>query len=350
MITADFSLNGQNPPVNRATRIINIYNGDKDNGRGGWETVWSSDEERWGRRTTNIFMPFDQTYKLYVETTRKGSFFGKSPTLTIHSIKPILRPFEVTLRGADPLYFLIERGEYVPNTSIGELQSATSVLLEGASNTGRGTAVKFSGDRITLTSSSPYSYIKAVRLVGSNGKTKVIRDNCAVGTTSVSIELTNDFIMDNLDYVTFTKNGNNGQKGQITVQPVMGYYDTEVSVHDDYRGKVEIIRSDNSANIHKGDTLRLRQTLNDEYKSTYTDERIHIVVKNSNNGKTEDILRKYDDAHDPDCVFLNTYSKIDIYRRIHRLHRSRKRRVGGILRNERGNKRAGLYAGMEPYT
>ncbi len=214
-----------------------------DSSSSGWKTFYSTgnDDERW-ERTSNIFFGMDRSKEIFVNLGRDGSFFGKSPTLRIHSMKPILRPFEVSLMGAEPLYFLNEQGVYVANTDISELRSANDVLLQGASNTGKGTAVKFSGNTITLTTSSTYAYIKGLQLV-KNGNVKVIKNDYPVGTTSASFQLTNDFIKQNLDYITFVNNGSNGRKGQITVQPILGYYDSNVTIHSDYRGQTEIIRS-----------------------------------------------------------------------------------------------------------
>lgn len=206
-----------------------------------YQDVWVTDSARWGRKQNNVFIPTDKLKEIYIRLKRGGSFFGTSPTLKIHQIKPILRPFEVSLVGADPLYFLNEKGRYVKNTEIGQLKSANQTLLQTANNTGTGTAIKFSGDSITVTSNSPYSYIKGLKLIHSEtNQSKIIQDNLPVGTTSASFKLTNEFLQNNLSYITFKKNGSNGKKGQFKVQAIMGYYDTDVNIHEDYRGKVEI--------------------------------------------------------------------------------------------------------------
>ena len=205
-----------------------------------WVDLWSSDSERWGKKTSTMYFSFDKSKEIQILVSREGAFLGKSPTLKIHTIKPILRPFEITLKGAEPLYFLNENGVYVKNTEMNEVLDANKTILQNANNTGTGTVVKFSGDSFTVTSNSKYSYIKGLKIVNnSTGASKFIRNNLAVGTTSVSVKLTNDFIKEHLDYVTFSNNGSYGRKGAFSVQAVMGYYDTAVRIHNDYRGKID---------------------------------------------------------------------------------------------------------------
>lgn len=229
--------------------FVKTYDRADDN----WDVLWSSDSERWGRDVDKFYFSFDQSNYVYINVSNDGGWAGKSPTLKIHDIKPILRPFEITLKGADPLYFLNEDGVYVKNTEMNEVLDANNTLLQNASDTGTGTVVKFSGDSFTVTSNSKYSYIKGLKIVNnSTGASKLIRDNLAVGTTSVSVKLTNDFLKDNLDYVTFSNNGSLGRKGAFSVQAVMGYYDTTVRVYKDYKGNVEPVMADDDNTISSG--------------------------------------------------------------------------------------------------
>ena len=217
---------------------VRMYNLDSDSSDR-WDTIWSTGEERWGKRTNNMYFSVDRFQEFNIRLTRDGGWTGKSPTLKIHSVKPILRPFEISLKGADPLYFLNEDGKYVKNTSISGMTTANQTTLQNATNTGTGTVVKFSGDTFTVTTNSDYAYISGLKIVDNDtGASKLIKKGLAVGTKTASVQLTNDFIKQNLDYITFTKNGSQGRKGAFSIQAVLDYYDTEVNIHSDYRGEI----------------------------------------------------------------------------------------------------------------
>ena len=294
------------------------------------EELWSSSTERWERRTTNLLFPHDKSSDYIIKQIRSGGFLGKSPTLKIHSIKPILRPFEITLKGAEPIKFLNENGEYVDNTTMAEVADANNALLRNATNTGTGTVVKFSGDSFTVTSNSKYSYIKGLKIVNEEtGDSKIIKDNLAPGTTSVSVKLENDFLKDNLEYINFYENQGNsvnsdnqtpGRKGKFAIQPIMERYDSVVKIHNDYRGTItytgnpEVTEATDGTILtyHKGDKIRFTQTLNPDYASSYTGSRIRIVTKDNSTSDPVDNKRAYDKDTNY-CTLLNTYSSIDVY-------------------------------------
>ena len=208
---------------------------------GSWHTVWENSDERWERKQTNIYPKQNEIMELKISVSQKGAVYSKRAKLKIHSIKPILRPFEVSLKQGDPLKFRNENGDYVDNTNIPKLADATSALLQNATKTGTGTAIKFSGEKITVTTTSKFAYIKGLKIVHpSNGTSKVIKDGLPSGTTSVSIDLTNDFIRQNLDYVNFTSNGGSRIKGQFMVQPIFDYYDVTVNTHNDNRATIMV--------------------------------------------------------------------------------------------------------------
>ena len=214
---------------------VQIYYG------GSWHTVWENEDDRWGKTTTNIYPKQNEFQKLKISVSQNWGYLSKAVTLKIHSIKPILRPFEVTLDDADKLQFRNENGDYVDYDNINKLSDAIGAKLIGANREGTGTAVKFSGEQITVTTDSSYVYISGIKIVHpTNGSSKVIKSGLPVGTQSVSISLTNDFIKKNLDYINFTSNGGNRIKGQFHVKPIFGYYDTTITLHNDKRASLSL--------------------------------------------------------------------------------------------------------------
>jgi hypothetical protein len=152
------------------------------------------------------------------------------------------------------------------------------------------------------------------------GESKVVRDDLALGTTSVSIKIENDFLQENADYIDFSDNGALGRMGAFSVQPIMGLYETTVKIHKDYRGKVNYngtptVKEESDGTVltyHKGDKIRFTQELNSDYESSYTGSRIRIVTKDNSTATPEDNNRAYD-KNTNYCTILNVYSNIDVY-------------------------------------
>ncbi len=198
-----------------------------------------SNEERWSRRKTNIFTNSISSSSFSVRLYYDEALLSTETKLTVHSVAPILRPFEVSLVPSDPLKFLNENGDYVDNTNIARLKNANDVVFQNASTNGKGTAIKFSGDYITVTTNSPYSYISGLNIVDPDtGRSTPILTGLKPGTTSASVQLTNDFITSNLYYINFADNNKNGKKGQIKIQAVLDYYDVDVNIHEDPNASV----------------------------------------------------------------------------------------------------------------
>ena len=214
-----------------------------------WHTVWENSEERWDRTTTEVYPQQIAFRYLQIAVSQNLGYLSRAAKLKIHAIKPILRPFEITL-ATKPLQYLNENGDYVDNTNIPELEDATQATLRGADEEGSGTAVKFSGEQVTVTTKSKYAYISGLEIINpTNGKSKVIKSGLSSGTTSVSFDLSNSFIRQNLDYINFASNGGNRIKGQFTVQPIFDYYDATVTLHNDERASLALNYGDTALDM-----------------------------------------------------------------------------------------------------
>lgn len=211
---------------------IQFNQGDKG-GSTNWEEVHRNNEERWGSKELQIYSKKDKITTMYFEVRRNGGWTGTSPMLTIEEIKPIRRQFNVTSIDGDPLYFLDENGDLKENTQINnkDIKEANKAYLAST--------IRFAGDdgeaKVTVNENSAYSYLKGVKIVNGK-KSKVIVDNLAYGTSSYSFNIDEKFIKNNLDYINFVANGNQGKRGEFKVQPILGYLNTEVVVEEDIRG------------------------------------------------------------------------------------------------------------------
>lgn len=244
--------NRQSRAPNYGDTTVEFSQGNKSE-NSNFETVYRTDEGRWGTRSTNIFSSKDYIKTLFFNLYRSNGWLGTSPTLNIEKIQPIRRPFKITLKEAEPLQFLNDKGEYQKNTSFNnqDIKNANKTKLENATNSGSGYVIKFAGNDskgiFTVTSSSKYSYIKGLKIVDSNGASKLIK-SYNYGTTSASITVDQKFISENIDYISFSKNGNNGKMGSFSIQPVLGYYNVDLTLESDQRGKLNIL-TDNKTEI-----------------------------------------------------------------------------------------------------
>ena len=205
---------------------------------GAWHTVWENTKERWSKGKTNIYPRKNAFSNIAVHVSHSQASFH-APTLTIHAIRPILRPFEITYMEAEPLVFRNRDGDYVSNDLIPELMDATSASLQDADS--NDTVVRFSGDSVTVNTTSRFGYIAGLRIVNpTTGKSKLVKSGLSSSNTSVSLALNNDFIRQNLEYINFVSNGSDRIKGQFKVQPVFDYYDAVITTHNDKKATIYV--------------------------------------------------------------------------------------------------------------
>ena len=280
-------------------------------------------EERMGGTTGPIGHSGKLLNMFEIHLTYDKGVTHNARDLKIYSASLILRPFDIALEGPIPLKFLDGDGNYKNNTEIGgEIADATKVSLSGAVS---GKIVRFAkdgSDTITVNTGGKYSLITNLNIVNSDSKESTQIDKkyiSGLGTNSVSVKLTEDFLDNYADYVQYPDNGSHGKKGQFNIQPVLGYIDTTVNINADPLNAASVTasgnvqpNSDGSYTYHKGDTIRFTQTINQP--DMYTSDRIKIVTEGNNN--PNDSLVKYDEKPDGSltnyCTYFNNCSKIDV--------------------------------------
>lgn len=207
--------------------------------------IYTTSSERWGTRTESSYTDNDKNDKnsysmqtFMVRLDRGKGIWGTSPTLDIASVKPVLRPFKITLQGADPIYvydYDKSTGKYekVKNTSVAGLTDGNKVLLEGATNTGTGYLTTITGTDVSVRMynlDGNIAYIKGVKLINEKTNESVlIADNLPVGTTDYSFTLTNDFLKDYISYINF-EGTKSESYGYFKIQPVLGNIPSKISV------------------------------------------------------------------------------------------------------------------------
>ncbi len=250
---------------------------------------WITTDERWDRKNTAIYSNYRTMYS-YSFTAFK--WLGFSATTKVYSVKPILRAFNVSLLQADPLEFVDSDGTSKTSDEIAELRNISGTYLNNSNSNGVSTL--YSGDSITVElQNKDYNpiYLKGIAIVNTDGKEKILVDNLSENTDSYSIQLNNDFLYENNDYVTYEKTNVGGLSGSFRIKPILGYKDLEVTIdNSDKRGYVKALNCQQEAtkdgntityHYHRGDYVLLKQYINEEYKGVYKQN--SITIKPSQN-------------------------------------------------------------------
>ncbi len=250
---------------------------------------WVTTDERWDRKNTAIYT---NNICMYAYNFGTYKWLGFGPTVKIYKVRPILRAFNVKLLQATPLEFVDKDGTLKPSTQIAELRNISETYLNNSNSSAVSTL--YSGDSITVElKNKDYNpvYLKGIAIVNDKGEEKVLVDNLSENTDSYSIQLNNDLLYENQDYITYKKTSVGGQEGSFSIKPILGYKDLEVKIdNSDKRGYVEALdcsseptKDGNTVtyHYHRGDYVLLKQYLYDEYKGVYKQN--SITIKPSQN-------------------------------------------------------------------
>ena len=256
---------------------------------GEYEDLVNNEVKNWDRRTETFYLKdFPYEDKLQIGVSEDAGWLSKDPVLKIHSVTPILRPFEVTLLdpNASELKFLGQDGKFGSAEDVG-LSYAKNTKLTG----GNVKRLKDDSNQITVAlENSQYSYIKSLEVVkfkkDITGKV-TIQDSMVVkttqapggiwsaGTEQASFKLTEELLTDLSDrgFITYSKNGDKGLKGNIGVRAVLAPYDFDFEIDtDDKRGTVKVFEPENAPEgwrWHKGDYMTAQTEVYDQYKMQY---------------------------------------------------------------------------------
>jgi hypothetical protein len=246
-----------------------------------WADLVNTETERWGRSTHDYYYPKAGVSTIAIHQNDRGGIWGKQIYNKIYSIKPILRPFEVSLQAAAPLKFLDENGNLLNNAYY------TSARLENTDADGK--AIKFTGDTIQISATNG----GMAKLVGVNivkeGKQPLRVVNVNKGATAATISFTPEFTSAYQDYITFSANGNQGFKGAFTLQPVFDYYNAKVRVYKHDKGYFNLSGGHNfnisqayqDFTYHLGDTIKLSTTVNSLYATDYKATGVKYAYKHN---------------------------------------------------------------------
>ena len=246
-------------------------------------------------------------------TTHNGSPFSSRSKLYLYSLDLIPRPFELTasVKNGNDLKFVNEEGDLVGYEQA-NLSGVGSFTISGQND--KGISTKYVGDTVTVNTDATYTYIKALYL----GDKKITADY-PKGTSSVSFVMNEDFLKKYGSQAEYVTNGSKGRKGKFNIKVELGQYETEVKLNnDDERAKLTLegnYQKDSEGNpvIHKGDQIRVKQTLMDAYNAAYKQSRIRFKTRETSAVKDNDDEKAFDPDYADTCVFKNVYAVINAY-------------------------------------
>lgn len=202
--------------------------------------------------------------------------------LSVDWVKPILRPFEVTL----------EQGELLKyDNGNGEKKADVNSANANLDNANGKSMIRYDGEKMVINAqSTEYSRLIGVEIVstvkGKKDSTKIDKrylNNFKVGDNKISVSLNNDFCTEYAKYIGYEPNGGAGNgksiKGKIKLKPVFGYIDSVVRVEKNTEGsaanvdcKVKIngkeVAYGKEYTYHYGDRLKFESVVPENYIAT----------------------------------------------------------------------------------
>ena len=303
---------------------------EKDPGDSGyeWKTELDTKDERWSSTNINIYSSKAAMSRIAVIDYKYRGNYSCTPKLTIHSMTPILRPFEVQLMNADAsaLKFVDEEGNFVQHDQLAETSHAGETSVVG----GTIKWAKEGMDTISVkTNDSRYSWIKYLEIVRVDDKDpkKILSTNrCAgpfpTGTQVASVQLTESRLnwLGNNDYLDFSKNvtekGSFGLKGKVYVRAVLEPYPADFTVkNDDVRAELQIIQPENTPSgwvWHRGDYITVKTVIKEGYENQYTPVGVNVDYRKT--GNENERVHQWNNIPGKDYVCEQLeYSKLEMW-------------------------------------
>ena len=272
---------------------------DRDNKE--WKDLYYKTTERWGSYsapvTENFFFAHGstQSYEYGFKINRDGGWLGTSPTLTIHSVKPIYRPFEVRLAGSAPVEYIAPDGTVKKNTEIPGLTSENEIWLQNGNDNkivtntngkdGHGNFVT-----VKLADNAKGTYIYGLEIVSWDGnRSKTVLSGYGESTRQISLELTNTFIKNNLDYIEFCKNSSLGDSGRFQIRAILRQKTATLRVKNSDLATVRLeggnkttkqgtVRGEYTEySFHVGDTAIYHVAMKDLYAGNHTWTQVNVT-------------------------------------------------------------------------
>ena len=278
------------------------------------DVLYNKSTERWTNDTDRYYLSSPASNSFEFQLYAKTDVLATNPTLEIYYVKPILRPFKIQLMGAEPFELIDNNGNRVKNTETTAYASENEVMLLNSDSSD--SLVTTTGSSITVelrNNASPIAYISGLYLVNTDTNEKVLIKSYPVGTTSASLEITNDLIRRNVKYVCFKSNDKHGLYGNFAIQPIVSNMPATVRVQKHDNAEITVwdesvitpVSSDAKETVYDcsvGDILRYNVKLADSDSEVYEWDRMTIETLRPAGQQKYDIYRQTNKDYAQDDV------------------------------------------------
>ena len=248
---------------------------DYDESTKDWKEVKKYTKESWGTRTDNLM--FNQAYYAYLwfNLYRYDGFFRTSPTLSIESIKPIFKMYKIDLTEAQVPKLIDENGQ---STTANRYAKYALTQFDGAKSDG--TAIGWTGKTITVKFANEINnpfYIKALR-IKKDGVSREVARNYDQNATSISFEITEDFLSWNKELINTTNRPGGGKNGSFTLYAELDTKTSLINIQKDNRVDIKIWGKTSSSTgvYHVGDVIHFTVDVKPEYKNIFKCDGINV--------------------------------------------------------------------------
>ena len=308
---------------NKGNAEITVSHYVTDNGDWRKNKMYKDYQRTWDHEKRNFILENkkrNSTIEFLVE--RYGGCWRKSPKVTIHSVKPIYRMYNVTLLESVVPPLIDNNGN---PTNVNDYAQYAEVEFDGAKTDRSVVAYRYKPITIKLknTINNPF-YIKNLYIKNTDtGKTRKITSNNNTSATTILYAMFDDFAKENDEFIGSMERPGGGWNGKYSLFVELGVKPAKVRLVNDDRVDVKIwgtnptgtteeedgsVTSDWTYNI--GDVLHFTVTVKPQYASIFKCDGLNIFREEPYSPEWITIRRPTDTS---DYFPLNAeYSKIKV--------------------------------------
>lgn len=249
-----------------------------------WRNFYDKEDTGFGRKTENFLLQNDKMTKIYFWLRREGGCWGKSPTIKIESIKPILKMYKINLIASDIPALINDDGI---STTAHKYAKYALTSIEG--DKADHTAVGWTGKTVTVkldnTVNNPF-YIKKLWVKNNNSESdkKLVAQNYDTESTSISFKIDQDFANKHKNLIKKIDRPGGGFNGEFSLCAELGLKQSVVKVVKDDRVNVKIWNTTAQSTTgdtynwtyNIGDVLHFNVDINSSYKNLFECNGINI--------------------------------------------------------------------------
>ena len=250
---------------------------------GQYVDFYNKNREKWDTKTTTFMLNNTSLDRLLFTLKRYDGMWRTSPTLRLNSITTILKMYRLNLIGADIPELIGDDGHKTKNH---KYQKYAVTSIDGCKTDH--TAIGWAGKTITVkldnSIDNPF-YIINLYITNSDGsKKQLIATNDDINTTTISFEMSEDFVYNNLDFISTIDRPAGGKCGEFYIMPELGTKPITIDIDKDDRVDINIWHSTpasstsekNIYNFTIGDVLHFFATVKPEYSGEYKCDGLNV--------------------------------------------------------------------------